>query len=79
MQDLIRGSGLIFMKIGTHAQEPLERIIERKRRELSSAGKILWGYGGTTCHPTRSVRPFVSAQAEAGRTVNLVMQKMTSR
>ncbi len=79
MQDFSRGSGLIFMKVGTHAREPLEQIIERKRRELNRAGKIFWGYGGTTCHPTRTVRPFAAAHAEVGRTVTLVMQKMTSR
>lgn len=79
MQDFTPGSGLIFMKIGTHAQEPLEHIVKRKRAELSQAGRIFWGYGGGTCHPIKSVRPFVSAYVHPGKTVHLVMQKMTSR
>jgi hypothetical protein len=77
--DCTSGSGLIFMKIGTHAQEAIEHIVQRKRVELGSAGKIFWGYGGSTCHPIRSVRPFVYAYANVGKTVHLVMQKMTSR
>jgi hypothetical protein len=77
--NFVDGSGLIFMKIGTHAQEPLEQIIERKRRELDRAGRIFWGYGGNTCHPLTLVRPFASAHAAAGKTIHLVMQRMASR
>jgi len=72
------GSGLIFMKVGTHAKEPLEDILARKQRELSDAGVSFWGYGGGTCHPTTKVQPFVSRLAEQGQQVFLCMQKMTS-
>ena len=79
MQDFPNGSGLIFMKIGTHAREPLEEIIDRKRKELDRAGRIFWGYGGSTCHPVNVVRPFANAHAKAGKTVHLAMQKMVSQ
>lgn len=79
MKELSVGSAVVFMKIGTHAQEPLELIIERKRKELRAAGVSFWGYGGNTCHPGSFVRPFAESHARGGRTVHLVMQKMTSR
>jgi|SRR5208282_567002 len=79
MHKFPKGSPLIFMKVGTHAQEPLDLIVERKRRELKDAGQIFWGYGGNTCHPQTFVHQFVSKHAEAGRDVHLVMQKMTSQ
>jgi hypothetical protein len=79
MQKFPQGSPLIFMKVGTHAQEPLDLIIERKRRELDASGRIFWGYGGNTCHPQTFVHRFASKHAEAGRDVHLVMQKMSSK
>jgi hypothetical protein len=79
MPQFPRGSGLIFMKIGSHAREPLEQIIPRKRKELDQAGRIFWGYGGNTCHPLNFVRPFAVSHANDGRTIHLVMQKMGSR
>ena len=79
MKTFPEGSPVIFMKVGTHAQEPLELIVERKRRELKDAGMIFWGYGGNTCHPQTFVRPFAMEHAEAGRAVQLVMQKMSSK
>jgi hypothetical protein len=33
------GAGLLFMKVGTHAQESLEDIIARKTREIESTEK----------------------------------------
>lgn len=75
---LTDGVGLIFMKIGIHAQEPVEKIIERKKREYDETGKIFWGYGGNTCHPTNFVQPFAKNQEEDGAKVYLVMHKMTS-
>ena len=53
------GQGLLYMKVGTHAQESLEAIIARKTREIEQAGFALWGYGGSTCHPQTMVQPFV--------------------
>jgi hypothetical protein len=78
MTQLATGAGLIFMKIGVHAQEPLEQIIARKRKELGDAGKIFWGYGGNTCHPLSFVRPFATEHAAAGKPIILVMHKMES-
>jgi hypothetical protein len=48
----------IVMKGGVHASEGWEEIVERKRGEERSAGVILWGYGGTVCHPMTQVQPF---------------------
>ena len=79
MPDFVKtGSAVIFMKIGVHAQEPLESIIKRKQDEFATAGKIFWGYGGNTCHPTRMVQPFARAVAEQHASVRLVMHKMRS-
>jgi hypothetical protein len=72
------GSGVIYMKVGTHADEPLEAIIERKRREIDNAGFALWGYGGNTCHPTTMVQPFARGYEVRGQTVHLVMHPMIS-
>lgn len=73
------GDGVIFMKVGTHAAESLEDILERKQREIDVAGVSFWGYGGPTCHPLLHVRPFVEQLQSEGHTIYLVMQKMDSR
>jgi hypothetical protein len=80
VSDLVQpGDGVIFMKVGTHANEDLASIIERKRREIDEAGFSLWGYGGNTCHPTTMVQPFARMHADQGRRIVLVMEPMTSR
>jgi len=76
---LNNGSGLIFMKVGIHANESIEDIIKRKQDEFAAAGKIFWGYGGNTCHPTKHVQPFAREYAESGNNVQLVMHKMVSK
>ncbi len=59
MADILKpGIGFVFMKVGTHAREPLTDIIARKRKEIEDAGYALWGYGGNTCHPLTMVQPF---------------------
>jgi hypothetical protein len=73
------GTGLIFMKVGTHAQEPLAAIIARKSREIAEAGHAFWGYGGNTCHPQTMVQPFATAFEQQGKTVYLCMQPMQSK
>lgn len=73
------GSGIIFMKVGTHANEELTQIIARKRAEIEQAGRAMWGYGGNTCHPTSMVQPFAKAFAAQGRRIHLVMQRINSR
>ena len=70
---------IIFMKVGRHAGENFEQILERKRREHAAAGKIFWGYGGGTMHPIQKVQPFVRMRIEQGRGIRLVMQTMNSQ
>ena len=61
------GAGVLYMKVGTHAQESLEDIVERKSREIREAGYGMWGYGGNTCHPSTMVQPFAREfQARGG-------------
>lgn len=78
MTELEEGDPILFMKVGTHASEGLEEIIERKTAEIDQAGYAMWGYGGNTCYPTR-VQPFAADQHQAGRIVRLVMQPMESK
>lgn len=72
------GNGVLFMKVGTHAGESLEDIVQRKRRELQEAGQIWWGYGGSTCHPINSVQPFVKETIGSGHGIWLIMEPMQS-
>lgn len=69
----------IFMKVGKHAGEDFDSILERKRREYDATGMTFWGYGGSTCHPITQVRPFVASVKEAGGRVNLLMETMDSK
>lgn len=79
MPDILTpGAGVIFMKIGTHAGEDLESIIERKRREIDEAGYALWGYGGNTCHPLTMVQPFARDFEQRNGSIYLCMQRMVS-
>jgi hypothetical protein len=73
------GAGIIFMKVGTHAQEKLDDIIARKRQEIDKAGFALWGYGGSTCHPQSMVQPFAKSFQKQGRAIYLCMKEMESR
>jgi hypothetical protein len=75
---LKRGQGLIYMKVGTHAQESLDAIIARKTKEIEQAGFALWGYGGSTCHPQTMVQPFVRSFEQQGQIIYLCMQPMES-
>jgi hypothetical protein len=76
---ILPGSGILLMKVGTHAQEPLEDIIARKTKEIEDAGYALWGYGGNTCHPGTMVQPFAKTFEERGKTIYLCMQEMDSK
>ena len=73
------GSAIIYMKVGTHAREPLPEIIRRKKNEIERAGFAMWGYGGNTCHPTTMVQPFANANASEVRPILLCMQPMNSK
>jgi len=72
------GAGLLFMKVGTHAQEDLSDIIVRKTKEIEETGYGMWGYGGNTCHPRSMVQPFAEMFGERGQPIHLVMQEMKS-
>lgn len=79
MSNVIKpGSGILFMKVGIHAQEPLDQIIDRKLTEIDRAGYALWGYGGNTCHPSSMVQPFAGNFAERGEPIHLCMEEMVS-
>jgi hypothetical protein len=86
MNTLARGSGMntapdgfIFMKVGAHAGETFDQILERKNGEFSKAGKIFWGYGGPTLHPINQVQPFARTQLENGSSIYVLMQFIDSR
>lgn len=73
------GAGLLFMKVGTHAQETLEDIIARKSKEIEDTGYAMWGYGGNTCHPRTMVQPFAEDLAARQQPIVLCMQAMESK
>lgn len=80
MNEVLRpGDGILFMKVGTHAQESLDDIIARKAKEIDDVGFGMWGYGGNTCHPTSMVQPFAEQFSSEGRIIRLCMQPMESR
>ena len=74
----MKNSDLLFMKVGLHAGETLEVILDRKRREFETAGMIFWGYGGSTCHPSRCVQPFAKLKIGEGGNVHIVMERIDS-
>ena len=69
---------ILVMKVGFHGHEALEAIVRRKRAEESLLGRTYWGYGGTLCHPGRSVQPFARQAAEAGRAVTVLFASTPS-
>jgi hypothetical protein len=73
------GAGILFMKVGTHAQETLADIIARKSREIEETGYAMWGYGGNTCHPRTMVQPFAEEFAARELPIHLCMHEMNSR
>jgi hypothetical protein len=79
LSDIIKpGEDILFMKVGTHANESLEEIIERKQAEIDAAGFALWGYGGNTCHPLTMVQPFARGAVDQGNKIHLCMEPMVS-
>jgi len=65
------------MKVGQHAGENFEDILQRKKEEYEAAGMIFWGYGGTTLHPTKTVQPFMRTY-EKKNGIFLMMQIVKS-
>lgn len=79
MTDILSpGTGIFFMRVGTHARETLEEIVARKTREIEQVGYTFWGYGGTICHPITIVQPFAKDRAAAGKPLFLCMEEMKS-
>ncbi|MBN9669479.1 hypothetical protein [Roseibium aggregatum] len=79
MSNIIKpGAGILFMKVGVHAQEELDDIIARKSKEIEDTGYGMWGYGGNTCHPTTMVQPFADEYEKRGDTIHLVMEEIES-
>lgn len=72
------GHSIIYMKVGTHASEPLQSIIKRKIREIEDTGYAFWGYGGPTCHPRTIVQPFGRESERRGSVIYLCMEPMNS-
>jgi len=72
-------TGILFMKVGIHAQESLEDIIARKSKEIDDHGFALWGYGGNTCHPRTMVQPFAEQFEQRGSGIVVCMERMDSR
>ena len=72
-------TAFIFMRVGNHAGETFESILERKQHEYERAGKIFWGYGGTTLHPIRHVQPFVKSRIQNDGLIHLVMEPINSK
>jgi hypothetical protein len=70
---------IVFMKVGFHGRETLKEILERKTKEEAEAGVIFWGYGGTLCHPTTQIRPFMSRCIANGLQISIVMTATHSK
>lgn len=68
----------IFMKVGNHAGETFEEILERKNEEYKKTGRIFWGYGGNTLHPLKHVQPFVKTHLTKLGSIYLLMQPIIS-
>jgi hypothetical protein len=69
----------LYMKVGNHAGEHFEDILERKNLELATAGRIFWGYGGTACHPLMQVQPFARLYAKSEGRIYLLMEQVDSK
>ena len=69
----------IFMKVGNHAGESFDAILERKNREWQQAGRVFWGYGGAVCHPLMQVQPFARLYEKKDGRIYLFMEPMDSK
>jgi hypothetical protein len=63
---------VLFMKIGAHANEPIDDIVKRKKQEERSTGMCWWGYGGTLCHPTTQIAKLAAMAQGANQKVRCV-------
>lgn len=70
---------ILFMKVGFHGQETLSAIMQRKAAEEAALGVTFWGYGGTLCHPIKSVQPFGKICLEKGVPITVMMAVTVSK
>lgn len=70
---------IVFMKVGFHVGEGLDDIIVRKTAEQDKCGRIFWGYGGNSCHPTTQIAPFVAAALACQQQPVLAMKLTESK
>ena len=71
-------NNIIYMKYGVHASESIESIVKRKMQEIEVCQKMFWGYGGTICHPTNQVQPFLERNLSKGEKTYLLLSKTLS-
>ena len=69
---------VIIMKYGVHAQEDVQNIIIRKKREYNEVGKIFWGYNGVLCNPRTQVLPFLEENQKKGEETYLLLVRTFS-
>lgn len=69
---------IIIMKYGVHAQEDVQNIIIRKKREYNEVGKILWGYNGVLCNPGTQILPFLEENQKKGEETYLLLVRTFS-
>ncbi len=66
----------IFMKVvREYDGKTLDKIVERKQRELNDVGMTYWGYGGTILDPTKQVQPFVGRWFREQEPIYLLMHR----
>lgn len=70
----------IFMKVGDYGEDTLEKIVERKQRELNEVGETYWAYGGKTgrgpLHPKNQIQPFAGKWMKEPGSVQVLMEKI---
>lgn len=69
---------ILFMKVGEHASEPLDKILQRKMREYEQTGMIFWGYGGSACNPLTQVQEFARQTAQIKEELIFLMNPVKS-
>ena len=54
-------------------QKALSRLLREKKKEVQSAKRMFWGYGGTLCNPLNQVQPFLQENMSRNEKTYLVM------
>ena len=70
---------VIIMKYGVHAQEDVQNIIIRKKREYNEVGKIFWGYNGVLCNPRTQVLPFLEENQKKRQVMLIFLFKISTK